>query len=140
LGAEADKADPFRRHYPDQVLGSATEWSPSQPDTSSSPWTVPTVAPVGRFGGANSTQIGRLAAQIGRFLRADQASPAGSGGFCADVRAHDRHLRGRGRDLRGCETGSVKTRNLIIAAVITGALILGAFIIQFATDPRFLGG
>jgi hypothetical protein len=34
----------------------------------------------------------------------------------------------------------VKTRNLIIAAVITGTLILGAFIIQFATDPRFLGG
>lgn len=34
----------------------------------------------------------------------------------------------------------VKTRNLIIAAVITGSLILAAFIIQFATDPRFLGG
>lgn len=39
-----------------------------------------------------------------------------------------------------CETAGVKTRNLIIAAVITGALILGAFIVQFATDPRFLGG
>lgn len=39
-----------------------------------------------------------------------------------------------------CETEGVKTRNLIIAAVITGALILGAFIVQFATDPRFLGG
>ncbi len=34
----------------------------------------------------------------------------------------------------------MKTRNLIIAAVITGTLILGAFILQFATDPRFLGG
>ena len=39
-----------------------------------------------------------------------------------------------------CETARVKTRNLIIAAAITGALILGAFIVQFATDPRFLGG
>lgn len=34
----------------------------------------------------------------------------------------------------------VKTRNLIIAAVITGTLILVAFLVQFATDPRFLGG
>lgn len=39
-----------------------------------------------------------------------------------------------------CETAGVKTRNLIIAAVITGTLILGAFVLQFATDPRFLGG
>ena len=85
-------ADPFRRHYPDQVLGSATDWSPSQPDSSSSPW-------------ENS-----------------HGTPRSS-------------LSGVGR-----ETRAVKTRNLIIAAVITGTLILGAFIIQFATDPRFLGG
>jgi hypothetical protein len=95
---EVGKADPFRRHYPDQVLGSATEWSPSQPDTSSSPWTAPTVAPMGPKRGA-----------------------------CLVCRG--------GR----CETDLVKTRNLIIAAVITGTLIVGAFIIQFATDPRFLG-
>lgn len=41
---------------------------------------------------------------------------------------------------RACETDAVKTRNLIIAAVITGTLILGAFVLQFATDRRFLGG
>ena len=36
------------------------------------------------------------------------------------------------------ETGGVKTRNLIIAAVLTGILIIGAAIIQFSTDARFM--
>jgi hypothetical protein len=106
-------ANPFRWNYPDQVLGSTTQVVVLSARLSRAP-----------RGGILTVS----------HMRTRERAPQS-----LDERLRAHSLTGNSHEFAMQDFATVKTRTLLILAVLTGLAIIVAFALQILSDSRFLG-